>query len=148
MPYGIGEIEDLVLTALDVAPLNVYCKAFDRYDGQFDVEDIKNLRVNPPVVFVAYAGDSLVENSPMARYTKVMNVSVIAVSQNLRGNFESKTDATGGAYKMVDDIQGILHLNSLGKSDIVGMVLKRRVPLLNTMTLAAFGMDFTLEFIA
>lgn len=147
MSYGIGEIEGLALSALNAAPLNVYCKSFERYDGQFDAEDVKSLRISPPVVFVAYAGDDLVENSPLTRYTTAMRISVIAVAQNLRGNYEAKT-GSAGAYQMLDDIKTILHLNNLGRPDIVGMVLKRRVPLLNTRTLAAFGMDFTLEFIA
>ncbi len=148
MPYTINEIEGLVLEKLNVTPLNVYCKNFERYDGQFDVEDVKALRVSPPAVLVAYVGDRLIENTPLARYTKEMNISVIVVANNLRGNFEAKTDSSGGAYKMLDDIQTILHLNALGKTDINGMVLKRRVPLLNTRTLAVFGLDFTLEFIA
>lgn len=147
MPYTINEIEGLVLSALNAAPLNVYCKSFERYDGQFDVEDVKSLRVLPPVVFVAYTGDKMVESSPLQRYISDMAISVIVVAKNLRGHFEAKTD-TGGAYQMLDDVKTILHLNNLGKPDIVGMVLQRRVPLLNTKTLAAFGMDFKLEFVA
>lgn len=147
MPYTINEIEALVLEKLNVAPLNTYCKKFERYDGQFDIADIKQFTGALPSVFVAYAGDRFVESTPLIRYIDEMNISVIVVAKNLRGNFEAKTES-GGAYQMLEDVKSILHLNALGKPDIVGMVLKRRVPLLNTRTLAAFGLDFTLQFIA
>lgn len=146
MPYTINEIESLVIDALNVAPLNTYCKNVLRYDGQLAV-DISQIKTTFPAIFVTYNGDRMIENSPLHRYTKEMSVSVIVVAKDLRSDYSGKTGAIG-VYRMLDDIQSILHLNALGKPDIVGMVLKRRVPLLNTRTLAAFGLDFTLQFIA
>ncbi len=146
MGYSPLVIEDLVLTAVKAAPLNTYCKTFERYDGQFDVEDVEKLRGAFPAVFVAYTGDRLAESTPLARYVMDMGVSVIVAARNLRGNFEAKTDSAG-AYQMLEDVKSLLHLNSLGQPDIAGLVLLRRAPLINTRTLAVFGLDFKLEFV-
>ncbi|MBI5427540.1 MAG: DUF1834 family protein, partial [Nitrospinae bacterium] len=132
--------------ALNAAPLNAYCKTFERYDGQFDVEDVEKLRGTFPAVFVAYTGDRMVENTPLVTYTVDMGVSVIVAARNLRGDFEAKTDSAG-AYQMLEDVKSLLHKNNLAQPDIVGLVLQRRAPLIDTKTLAVFGLDFKLEFI-
>lgn len=146
MSIPINTIEGLVLTALNAAPLNVYCKRFERYDGQFSVEDIKAFKGTLPACFVTYTGDRLIENTALSRYTNDMGISVIVAEKNLRGDFKAKTGSTG-AYQMLEDVKGLLHLNNLNDPNIVGLVLQRRVPLINTETLAVFGLDFRLEFV-
>ncbi len=142
----IKTIEDLVLTALDAAPLNTYCKTFERYDGQFSVDDIKSLKSNLPACFVAYTGDRLLENTALTRYTVEMGVSVIVAAKNLRGKFQAKT-SDAGVYQMLEDVKNLLHLNNLNDPNVVGLVLQRRTPLVNTESLAVFGMDFNLQFV-
>jgi len=142
----IKTIEDLVLTALDAAPLNSYCKKFERYDGQFLIEDVKAFKGTLPACFVTYTGDRLLENTALIRYTVDMSISVIVAAKNLRGDFKAKTGNVG-AYQMLEDVKALLHLNNLQDPNIVGLVLQRRIPLIDTKTLAVFGMDFSLQFI-
>lgn len=146
MGFLITDIEDLVLTALDAPPLNAYCKRFERYDGQFNVDDINAFKGLLPACFVAYVGDRFLENTALSRYTVEMGVSVIVAAKNLRGDFKART-GSGGAYQMLEDVKTLLHLNNLGKPEIAGLVLQRRIPLINDERLAVFGMDFQLQFV-
>lgn len=146
MGFLITAIEDLVLKALNAEPLNVYCRNFERYDGQFSVADVKSFKSKLPACFVSFTGDRLIENTALQRYTDDMGISVIVVAKNLRGDFKAKTDCAG-AYQMLEDVKSLLHLNNLGQPDIVGLVLQRRIPLLNTETLAVFALEFNLQFV-
>ncbi len=142
----IKEIEDLVLTQLDAAPLNVYCENFERYDGQFSVDDVNSFKASYPACFVAYTGDRFLENTALIRYTVDMGISVVVVAKNLRGDFQAKT-GSAGAYQMLEDVKTLLHLNNLNIPNLVGMVLQRRTNLVNTKNLAVFVMDFSLQFV-
>ena len=146
MGFLIKDIEDLVLTALNSAPLNTYCKRFERYDGQFNVSDLQAFKGTLPACFVAFAGDNYLENTALVRYTVDMTISVIVVSKNLRGDFKAKT-GNKGAYQMLEDVKTLLHLNNLSDPNIVGLVLRRRIPLVETEQIAIFGMDFNLQFV-
>jgi len=146
MSYTISEIEQLVLTELDKAPLNTYCKAFEQYDGQFNVDDLKGLTKRLPACFVAWSGDRFSEVTTLVTYNVAMRISVIVAAQSLRGNFKAKDDDKG-ASQMADDVKTLLHKNNLGKSDIVGLELVGRQPLIVEPQLAVYGLDFQLEFI-
>lgn len=145
MGIPIETIEDLVLTALNAAPLNLYCKKFERYDGQFSVDDVKTFKGTLPACFVAYSGDRFIENTALIRYTVDMTVNVVVVAKNLRGDFKAKT-GSAGAYQMLEDVKTLLHLNNLSDPNVVGLVLQRRVPLVNTKSLSVFLMTFSLQF--
>lgn len=146
MSYTIATIEQLVLTELGKAPLNTYCKAFEQYDGQFDVDDLKSLTKRLPACFVAWSGDRFNAVTALTTYNVAMRISVIVAAQSLRGKYEAKGDGKG-ASQMADDVKTLLHKNNLGKSDIVGLELVGRQALIVEPQLAVYGLDFQLEFI-
>lgn len=147
MGHSPNTIEQTVLTTLrDDPTLSAYVKAFELYDGQFAIDDVKQFKGQLPACFVAYAGDRFPEVSPNQTYMVKMGVSVIVAAKNLRGDLESKT-GTAGTQQMSEDVKILLHKNNLGLAGVVGMVLLRRVPLIVDKNLSVFGMDFEIEFV-
>ncbi|QPJ61698.1 MAG: DUF1834 family protein [Candidatus Nitronauta litoralis] len=146
MSAEIEDIEDLVLAAVNAAPLNTYCKVFERYDGQFNVDDVNKIKSRLPAVFVAWTGDRFDEQTPFTTYMDNANVSVVVAASNLRDDHASKLGNTG-AFKMLGDVKDLLHKKQLGITGSYPLILTRRVPLIDIPGLAVFGLDFNLKFL-
>ena len=141
MSSRIEQVEGLLIEELNKEPLNTYCKHFEPYDGRFTVEDILNYEGLLPVCFVSFIRDRFKEVTTGITYVDVMDLSVIVIAENLRGNFEAKKGPEG-VSQMLEDVKNLLHLNTLGGMVPTGMVLKERFPHRVTPTLAAFELVF------
>ncbi|MCF8719214.1 phage tail terminator protein [Nitrospina gracilis] len=142
----INQVEDAVVAALNAAPLNTYCKRFEKFDSQFDIEDLDRNLGPLPVCFVAYLDDDFSEVTQNRTYMDRMRIAVIVAAKNLRSGVEAKT-GTGGTNEMLNDVKSLLHKNTLGLSGVASMALLSRRPVVTTKTLSVWQATFELQFV-
>jgi len=146
MSHTINQVEDAVAAALNAAPLNTYCKRFEKFDSQFDIEDLERNLGPLPACFVAYLDDDSREVTQGVTYMDRMRIAVITAARNLRGGVEAKT-GTSGTNEMLNDVKNLLHKSTLGLSGVAGMALISRRPIITTKTLSVWQATFELEFV-
>jgi len=134
MSYTITTIENAIVAALDVSPINGYAKTIEPYAGQLEQEVGKSLLIMPAVLPV-FAGDTYSEaNAQNTQYNRTCDWDVLCAVRNLRGDVAALQGAGSGAtaevgiYEMLDDVRAALVGNRLGlEIEPLRILYRRRI---------------------
>jgi len=146
MPQDIEVVEQLIIDALkNDAAVNAVVKTFDRYDGQFGIDDLKDIKGLPPACFVTYVRDGLDASTRGRTYIQKNQYNVVVFAKDLRGKFDAKQQA----LSVTKLVHNALHNNELGLENVYpGLERFDRIPLLVTPEIAVFEMSFRINWVA
>jgi len=110
MAYSLDTIEDAMIAALDVSPINTYAKTIKTYSGQL-AQDVNKVLLILPAILVVFGGDEF--RSPIGANTvfnRVMDWDVLVAARNLRGDVGARhgVGSEVGVYEMLDDVRSKL----------------------------------------
>lgn len=142
MSSRIEEIENKIIKELNQDPLNSYCKNFQTFDGNIEVDRLRGLQKKLPACLVSYLGDAFQEVTHGSTYMDNMDISVLVVANDIRDTEKEK-----GIHSMLEDVKNILHLNTLGGYLDLPIILKERNPIEAAQNVAVYALLFELQFL-
>jgi phage gp37-like protein len=106
--YNIDDIEDGFIAALQPL-LTAGVRTLETYGGQLNVEEIKNLTINFPAIYIIWMGFNLTQINRVD--AELHRVSVIIGHSNLRGEAAARRGApeAAGVYAIMRQARGFLH---------------------------------------
>jgi phage gp37-like protein len=125
--HEFGELEDAIITAL-TPMLSSGLRTLDAYSGQLDVEEVEEVTLQFPCIYVIASGLRLTEGNRYDAYD--MGATLIVGDRNLRG---SKAAARGdsaspGVYQLLKEARDRLHHIKV-LSAWAPLVLERETPI-------------------
>ncbi len=142
MTNRITEIETEIIEVLNVAPLNTYCQNFGVYEGNMELEELRELTGSLPACLISYVGDSFEEVTHGHTYNVNAMISILVVAEKIRDTQHKK-----GIYTMLKDVKGLLHLSNLNGYLDLPVILKERAPIETAQGVAIYELLFELQFI-
>ena len=133
MAYTITQLENAIIAALDVSPINTYAKTIGGYAGQLEQDVGKALLIMPAVLVVFSGDDFRAAQGQSTVYNRIVNFQVLAACKNLRGS-DARRQGVGsevGIYEMLDDIRSKLVGNKLSLNIEPLRILGRRPVLIS-----------------
>ena len=112
--HTIEEIEDRILAELRASALSSTVKNINTYHGEMDslVEELRQLTIMLPAVFVLYGGSQFSETANRS-YDDEPVFTIVAIAKDLRGRDKRRT----GMYAILEALKDTLIDNDLGFKD-------------------------------
>lgn len=126
--YEIEAIEDAFVGALQPLKTAGTVRTLETYGGQLNVEDLADLTLLFPAVYVMWNGSEISELSRLDQL--VARVTLIVCEQSLRGQAAARRGApeSAGVYTILEQTRALLHRKSV-LSGWTPATLTREAPL-------------------
>lgn len=142
MSYKIEDIEDAIVNALKASPLAAIVKTIDSYHGEIDtiIEQVKQLTIPLPAVYVLYAGSDFPETANLS-FDDNLTFTVVSIAKDLRG----KEKLRAAIYPILDTLKETLIGNNLNLN-IEPLKPKRIEATLVTRLFSIYSFDIETSF--
>lgn len=149
----VAQIEDAILdairtdSALGLVTNGGYSKMIENYAGQFELENVQDIIVMFPAIFVVFVQGEYRADTNEESFTK-LTFTILVADENLRGNVAARRGGVAGigTYRMMQDIRNVLQGKQLGIEGMGPMQMVRQVAVVNIPTMSIYAMEFETDF--